>query len=364
MIFCLRLKDNVYFVQNSSHLIIQIEFDFFEEFQKKVQAEILFSDEKIKVNGESSQFNLVVPIKNGGEFFVFFILGKRSVNLINVLPVARDRYFLSPFLVPFFSQLSNFFLNEYRLRQSRVKKIDEIKGEYDYVLRTINAVHFIRNRLTPFKNYLEMTSDMYKPNTYNEDVKKRLENVISEENERSQSTLREIFARAKQILEEGDNPFNVTKDITFIELRIIFNDLQSLLFDIMGNASIEKGFKPQDLLRKINISHKGISIILSDIVGNIKKHSNGNFNVFFVVNNENLFIKFNNNFVSDSSTIKKLRELHDYFASDENYNIFKMSSKGAFLIKDFSRQMNIQVNAEVDEVKFNFCIELKINISL
>jgi hypothetical protein len=130
----------------------------------------------------------------------------------------------------------------------------------------------------------------------------------------------------------------------------------------MGNVQIDNQIGTDDLKKKILLSHKGISIIISDVIGNIQKHSNGNYKVTFLVDNGNLILKFHNNFDSNSSKIQKLRELKDYFASNENYNIFKMSSKGAFLIKDFAKQMDIKVAVNINELNFSFSIDLIINL--
>jgi hypothetical protein len=117
-----------------------------------------------------------------------------------------------------------------------------------------------------------------------------------------------------------------------------------------------------NIKQKAYISNKGITIILSDIIGNIKKHSNGIHNVLFAIENDKLLLRFTNKYDSNHSKQLKLKELVDYFDSDENYNIFKMSSKGAFLIKDFSKQMDIGVVAINEELKSRFTIRLSINL--
>ncbi len=180
-IFCLRFKGESFFIQNSSTLSFDVEIEDLSDFLSKVKLNEVFSDSKIKVDEKKLNFNLAIPVKREEEYEVYIITGVVSKNLINVFAYIRDKYFLTPFLIPFFVQLSRFFAIEYRFRKNKVKNFQKIRGEYEYVLRTINAVHFIRNRLTPFKNYLEMTSDLYRPNVYLPEVKTQLENIIIEE---------------------------------------------------------------------------------------------------------------------------------------------------------------------------------------
>jgi hypothetical protein len=360
--FCLSIKDNQCTVQNSSSHFLKIDVLDLPDFIKKAKHGDVFSDVKIKINERIVDLNIIIPIEKAGIYSVFVIAGTKANNLLNILPAVRDKFFLSPFLRPFFMQLSEFFSVEYSFRQNRLKKFEEISNEYEYVLRTINAVHFIRNRLTPFRNYLEMTSDIYKTTQYSEDVKKLLENVIYEENGRSKAALTEILTRSKQILEEGDNPFNVTKDIVITDIRTILSDMREILLEIVQNGLVEVRLNNNNIKQKAYISNKGITIILSDIIGNIKKHSNGIHNVLFAIENDKLLLRFTNKYDSNHSKQLKLKELVDYFDSDENYNIFKMSSKGAFLIKDFSKQMDIGVVAINEELKSRFTIRLSINL--
>jgi hypothetical protein len=75
---------------------------------------------------------------------------------------------------------------------------------------------------------------------------------------------------------------------------------------------------------------------------------------------EELLITFKN--AVAPGTENRIRELINYFESEETYHIFKLKTKGAFLVKDFLRQMNIRLKVSFTDHQFCFVLIIKTSL--
>jgi len=194
------------------------------------------------------------------------------------------------------------------------------------------------------------------------DLKKVLNKLLLEENNSAKSALSEILNRANQILEEGANPFNVTSDIGDIQIQGLFSELRILSSEMFGSNRIENDLQKEQFDYNVSVSNKGIHIVFSDILNNIRKYYNGEYAIRFEIFDNNLIISFENNFHPIPINLDNIKKLIKYFNSEENYNIFKMTTKGAFLMKDFLRQMDIKLEVSLNEEKSLFTSKLTFKI--
>jgi len=364
-IHCISVSKAGFYLKNSSDLASVIDITDQDYFFQRLMDQEVFSDNGISLNGKLMEFTFIIPLIHAEENIAYIMVGTKQSHSLNLFPSFRNKLFLNPFLIPFFEHLSEFFSHENLHKENRNKKFRQISDEHDYVLRTISAVHFIRTRLSPYLNYLEMTNDLYHNRNYNPEIRMALEKVIVEENDRSRSALKEVLERSDQILDSTNNPFNVRKDIKAIEVLNIVSDLQNLMRDILGTIGSDR-LKVQLLIedyeKLLMVSTKGMNIVFSDVIGNIRKHSDGQYNVDIKIENTKLLITFTNSVEITPTRLHDLRFFCQYISSDENYDIFKMSTKGAFIMKDFLRQMDVKFLVTFDQKNRSFTTELIFNL--
>jgi len=356
-------EDNDYYVWNSSPLVsvINIPDEKLSAFLDTVSKNEIFEFHDISFEEILVPKALVIPIKYSDKGFNFFILQVTyKKHLGNLIPPLRDKFYFTPCLMPFFRQLSVFFEVEHSFKKDRIQKFEKIKAEYDYVLRTMSAVHFIRNRLSPFKNFLEMSSDIRTDKNISEEIKPELNEIILSENQRSKITLNEILIRVNQILESSDNPFNVTSDIKKIKVKHVFLELRRLVAEILSGYKFESRLTSDDYEKEVSISKMGINVVFSDLVNNMNKHGVGNYMFLLEKTDATITISFSNEYLPSKES--DLNDLVKYFESDENNNIFKMGTKGSFLLKNFLVQMSIKIYTEIDKKSRTFFVKLSLNL--
>ena len=356
----LLVHNKEFLVMNSSEFINKIDLADYPTFRKNVIKNDVFELD-IQINGITTKC-LVIPLRGAPEPQAYLMCGKKTGHFLNYMPYFRDEFVLKPFLQPFFQQLSEFFANESHFKRNRMAKFQKVSNEYEYVLKTINALHFIRNRLSPFNNYLEMTSDLYRDHTMSTEKRETLLGIVIAENTTSRGALKDILSRAQQILENGENPFDMVSKMRDFSTLFLLSELRNLLRESFGRINLVNDLSKKDMERNITIASWGMNIVFSDIIGNIKKHGTGEFIVTVKVENEKLFITFSNKFHNHPSNIDKLKELCRYTASEENSNIFKLSSKGAFMMKDFLKQMGVGHKVHFDQPTATMNTELMFNL--
>ncbi|MES2330248.1 MAG: hypothetical protein V4539_11640 [Bacteroidota bacterium] len=353
-------KDGTYDILNSSsfNIVFSIKLEPGELQKIAVEKEVVSGVSIVTDGGEIGDCYLI-PVPRGSATGIFILSVVSKPHPLNRLSGIRD-WLLKPSFLPFFGQLAIFMDAQIAHKKDGAAKFESIKGDYEYVLKAISAVHYIRNRLTPFNNYLEMIADVDREK--DPVIKAKLQQVLKEETNRSRKSFKEIDTRSNQVLNDDDNPFNVCHDVVEMRVNELFEELRSLTADMRNSGGILSAMELPQYEKKVTVSKKGIIVVFSDLVNNIRKHKAGEFRITFSHMADELHIAFWNK--TADGKIARLREMVSYFESDDKAHIFTSKTKGQFMMKDFLKQMGIKATVVYVEKENSFCFTIILKTTL
>lgn len=125
--------------------------------------------------------------------YVFILVLKRR------LPVYRLLSGVLFLIETFFTRIAKVLHNEKKLRQIKRETIKDLRNKARFVERSVNTMHFIRNRLSPYKTLIQTIDMRYKSS---QDMKEKLDKIIMQQNKIAQKELEQIISKANYLLEK------------------------------------------------------------------------------------------------------------------------------------------------------------------
>lgn len=319
---------------NSSSLIYKYQYDLNEETKLTMKKYGYSFNVTISLDGFNYPRNLVyaVPQYSEGEIvnyvmFVLFFGYEQQLKLIVSQLNDLERFFI---------KLSKIITFESEIRVKRNEEIQNLQQKSRFVNAAINTMHFIKNRLTPFQTLLDYLNN-------EGDIQSFEKYPILLESAKSscKREMNDILVRAKFLLDKGNNPFqyqvltSTDSRSVYTLLRTIWNGAFPEDFDNLINA----GKEHCDVM--VNI--EGIDVLLSDIIGNIKKYSLVKRFCIFDVKEDKLEINFFNDIYDDPS----VEALVKYMNGDEKDEVLFRVTHGTPLIKQNCRDQKIDLRADI-----------------
>ena len=348
-IFCFSLNENTkksLSLVNGSRFIWEYKLDG-NELIKKIEQKKDLHNQEITIEKEFKGNNIVIYSKVEEHEYFFFITTSNPIPFYYLI-IGTFRT-----LQPAFIKISNVLVAEKKIQELKSEEISKLSKRSQYVNRANKTMHFMRNRLGPFSNLITQLDGFEK---VTEDKRKQFKTLIFKEKDRAKVELKNITARANDMLEKSTNPFayNKTTQISIERIFTIFKRNVSIFFpDISINISVEFMEKK----RFVNINEEGFEMFLSDWLNNIYKYKINRVYFDFIFNEELLTINFKNDHKLTNVDINKM--ITDLTSNDRN-EIMKRTTHGLFLIKSTLEEMNIKFEVNHNETERLLLLQLKL----
>jgi hypothetical protein len=333
-ILCFKLKSNKIILINSSKFILN--YSFSESYIERIQSKMERggSEYPVEVEIEGQKFNnclIIFDKSQSSKFFYLFVADS------NVTLKALFKTLFVKLLYPVIRKISKVTELEYELQITKDKQLKELRDKYYYVTNAEKALHFVRNKLSPFKNYIQMNKD-YKNNKLED---KELQRIIDDEHTKLESNFQLIVDRANKILDKGKNPFYIadTHPLSIIKVLSIVRRVWNYHF---GNFEATVKLVSSVDLEKIKVmgNEVGLDLVLSDWIANMKEHGSSYFLIEVDFDEKKVILSFKNGFKkSQQNEIEQLSK--DYNSTNKN-EILKRNSHGLYTMKLFLEEMNIK----------------------
>lgn len=343
--------ENDYILYNSSQFIWQYKISN-EFIQKPIDSQpgIAKYIPNITYNSIRRKISFALPLEkeDGRKYIFIFILQDRKITKYSKFIIKA--YIRS--ISGVFSRLLVAINIEQELQKLRENNVNKIKDKLIYVKQTNMAMHYVRNKLTPLKNFIEM-DESFHSNKYKKLIKpsffKDFEHLLDVERKKSQVALNDIVIKASQILNKENNPFLIL-DKQPQDIRDIFNTVRIIWKDSLPLAEISQEWSSQDKITKIPNNQESFEILITDIVSNICKYSKSYSKIHFGLNESELYIKFTNDLYLEQLPSDFNRLLNE-FNDTQTSEIFSRQSHGLSLIKNFLTQLGwrktLVLNADI-----------------
>lgn len=312
-----------------------------------------YKDISITINKKNLDKNVVFACRVNTEHFYLFVL------TMNIYEILYDNIWSTQYklLYPLFLRLAKVFEADLRQKTLESTKMLELGEKMNYVNVAVKAMHFIRNKLGPVKNYISMEDDYN--NATDEKIKEKIKPFLKKERQNVESSLSLVLDRANFILEKSNNPFVVSVlnkygiQQLFSEIRRIWGDYGLIEnFDFLMEPD---NFNEKQQRKYVYYNKVGMDLVLTNWISNIFKYNSGRYGLIIEEKELSYSISFFNSF--------KMNQLEDgdfikQFASNDRLEIDKRKSHGLSELKEFLAQMNIQASMFIDGESVFFTIEL------
>jgi hypothetical protein len=308
---------------------------------KQLINEPLFVERKNKNN------NAIIYTKVENYEYSYIFVTKESIPLYYLL-IGVFRI-----ITPSLNKISKILLNEKQMVELKNEETMRLSERSQYVNRANKTMHFIRNRLGPLSNLLQLLDNVDK---LNDDKHGQFSEVFFKEASRAKLELKNITDRATDMLEKSSNPF-VYSSLNKIKVERIYIILKNNLNHFIPTCKLKvvgdfQNKKPYGILNE-----EGFELFLSDWLNNMAKYKITYIECGFSLLKDMLIITFINDHAQSSQTIKKM--ISD-FESDERNEIMKRTTHGLFIIKSTLEDMKIPFKVkEIDNNKIELSIEIQ-----
>jgi len=333
-------------IVNSTHFIWNFKF-LDKNFIANLRKGKPLLNQSILLESSTSNLNLVIYTTiDDNEYFYVFTLNRE-------VPFYYDIIGFYGTLEPALVKISKTLLAEKILRQLRNEEILKLSEKALYVNRANNMMHFIRNRLSAFKNLVKMIDTIEHINSTKIEAFK---NLLHDQNSRASIELRTITERADDMLEKSKNPFfySILSDVS---VKTVFILLRNSFHYYFPDNEIETDISLTSKKRYVQINEEGFEVFTSDWLNNIKKYRRNSLRCTFIEENNFLHITFINDYIIPREEIDKV--VQDLMSSDRN-EIMKRTTYGLYTIKFTLESMNIPFDVTHNGGLLEFKIKLKI----
>lgn len=351
-ILCYSIKGDVAYLVNSSKFVLANRiFLSSDQFISSEQFKDLKSKGFKIINHEMKSKNRYKMLfyTSTEEIAYIFIVNLSSKNgLVQSLSLLK----VIPHLKLFFDRVTRIILPE---KNNGYNILLDINHKMRYVNQATNTMHFIRNRLTPFKTLITVLEGMKMVTLKrsNLNVTSRVKELVR----RCKIEEGEILNRASSLLSNTENPYNfqAVHDVSIKSIYSILAHVWYVYFESDINADLDNINEYSDYC--VNVHNDGIELLLTDWISNMERHGNNDRAVSFTVSDESLSIEFTNGLNEVDTTILNMIT---YFSSDERDEITSRCTNGIYFIKTILTDMNIGYRIQIDEkvLKLNMMFKL------
>lgn len=261
-----------------------------------------------------------------------------------------------------FSKASLLLNADYRIRNMRDKKFNEIKDNVLYVNQAIKVMHYIRNKMTPLSNivtYHKISDNI------EDSIKLKMKRRIEKEALQADSDLKEIINFANYLLDKRNNPFVKLEqaEVTISKLFIVLSEIvESQLSDIVYVDSQLKDLDHNKYVSYINLIE--CKIMFTDWITNMVKYRNNYHKISMGIQEGKLIFHFENDFsCSNDEVLKLVRDLNS--TGKDAVIEGKGKGHGIYIIKGIANKLGIDIlsrQGNILEYGNIICMDFKFSI--
>lgn len=300
------------------------DFDLDSEKTEYIEA---FS---VKFNDIEYTNSLVIKVKSK-KIYLFILTNKEENTSVQNLYVFNV-------LKPIFERLARVIEFELNFNYEKRKNLVDIKSKFLYIRNAETAMHFIKNKLSPLANLIEVFGDLLEKNVLfpNDPA---LHRFVKTENDKSKNSVSKIIGQADLILDKSENPFNFSQ-LHLYEIHKVVTVTKELADEfLLTNYNITFNLDYLSIDRyELKYNPEGFYLLITDWFANMKKYGT-NHEVYFSENSDYFLLIFANEF--DETQIIKVGTLVREFNDNKRNEIIRRKSHGLFQIKTSLEQMEL-----------------------
>lgn len=282
----------------------------------------------------------------------------------------KDYYFLialkkdsifNEFLITSFRPIFEYVGRIYYMSNSLMTISNEnqkiIKQKIAYVFDAQNALHYVKNKLTPITSTINLMDRYFRQKDLSPENKVYIENRLLTNNNNYE--IKQIIKKAEILIKGVDNILE-EKD-KCISLKALIDDIRKNWFFHFNN--IDDVIISVDNLKniKIEINQMMFDFVFTDIIENINKYGKeGGKRVEISLENDIISILFSNKISDYDRDKRELDEIVNLYNLTNNDEIYSRKTHGLSFIRRLLRRKNIENKIFINKEAKTFNNEIKL----
>lgn len=333
-IFCFVLNDDKFNIVNSSKQVISYHVEMNSKTINLLRIKGYVNNISFQYDNMSSKYNYGVYIKSvsntGIKEYLFIVVLSKGLDIYDEFSGIKV------LLQTFFTRIAKLLHNESKLAEMKRASMREIRNRSRFVEQSVNTMHFIRNRLSPYLNLLQLIEEKRKADL---ETKQVIDQMIIKQYKTAKHELEQVVLQANFLLERENNPFSFQDLSTYSVMKIVTK---------IRNVWKEY-FKEEDLdVQKldieecnrlcINTNMNGLDLLFSDWISNMSKHKNKYASCSLYIEQNHFVIEFNNDYLCQE---RDLVALINDLNLDDRKQITRRTTHGIYFIKQVIDELQI-----------------------
>lgn len=249
-----------------------------------------------------------------------------------------QNYYAQILLSSFFYRMAVKLESDRIFKKEQREELVEMSKKMNYVNSSMNTMHFIRNKLSPLKNYIAMYDDYLQSN----DTKKaKIKPYLETEYVNLKKSFTLINERADKLLEEQRNPFvfSVTEKYGLQQLFAEMKDIWQSYGLSEDDISVSLLPKILGYYKSVYYNREGLILVLDNWVSNMLKHGVDSYSMVVEETENEIIVSYSNKHKMKPYECERLIRIYN---NDDRFEINKRNYHGLEVIKDVLTQMNLE----------------------
>lgn len=351
-IYCFQIVGDYAYVVNGSDYLWNYTIDIERVYNYlPTQRYKFFKNIKFRSNGTEFNDNIcfVKPSRDSKSFFLFILVVESSKTFV---------WYFQLYLLRFLSRMTYVNESELDFKRHQREQAKEMSQKVSYVNLATTTLHFIRNKITPFKDYMAIHRDI---DNLEGEKKEKAKEYLDKEYSHMEDSFNAIITRAHKLIDEEDNPF-VFSDVKPYAIEQLFSEIKEQWKSYeLDESKIQTHIQPKrpGIAIRVKYNKEGIGIVVDNWISNIDKYCNGDYKLDFTETDEKISISCGNTIDKNSKINKKVV---DMFNKNLRAEINRRDFHGLQIIKELTSRMEISssltlgkdnwifLNIEIDKV--------------
>lgn len=346
-IYCFRWSKGHFYIVNGTKFVWSYKILESDVALKKIFESEVYQNFKIEIGGYKEDNLCFVVHPNMDECVYLYVLIYDRKSFI-------ENYYVQRLLRQFFYRISRIQEADWNFKSQQIEELSALGKKMNYVNASMNTLHFIRNKLSPLKNYLAMYDDYINSDEIRQ---KKIKPFLDAELKNMRDSFRMINKRADKLLEEQQNPF-VYSSTKKYGLQQLFSEIKK----VWQSYGLNEDNIVVSLQKKIEGKHKsvfynieGLILVLDNWISNIVEHGCQSYGFEIIEEDLDVLVLFSN-----LHKMKKheCEHLITIFNNNDRLEINKRNYHGLQVIKEVLTQMNI--DSELCTIEDNLVLKIKL----
>jgi len=328
---------------NSSLLIHQYSFDLPEENIENVPEEVPYFIAGMNLIINNEELNNCIAIKPSTKFNTIFVFSpvQHSSNFIYEI-------FLFEAIVPVLEKLVRIIHFERIYKSTQQKNRIAIKNKLSFIRNSERAMHFIKNKLTPLDNLIEILKEQHleKSNVLYDNPE--VDKIIKSEIQKSDKNISKLVSRTNSILNKNKSPFYYARISDYSPIEVYFIVVEVAQEFIREIDNLIKFMWNIEAVRtdKVTFNRDGLYVLITDWMSNMIKHGS-DYKIHFKEDDNTFILTFINKFNTDF--LPTTEKMVSDFNEGGRTQIIKRKSHGLFQIRTAIDEMGLEGFMSINE---------------